>query len=567
MPNTLMETSPNYVRVTRRQPDVEDYIEMLRRHRSWVIGPAFAGLVITVAVACWLPDTFESRAVLRIMPQSVPATMVPAAVIGQMQTRLEQMQVEILGRPHLMALIQQPTLDLYKKERAHRPLDDVAEDMRLKDIRVIPYDPGTARNRGAQAFVISFRYPDKFKAQMVVRELTTSFQDTNFRLQANQANITANFVGDELKKAKERMEAKQQELTQFVTENQGRLPENYQANTMALGTFQHDLQANEDQIGRDQVIKSTYESDLANTRLLLEGARANLQRVEVTPGAASVRNTTLINLNNDIHTLEQQLEEYLRRYKPSMPEVVTAQAKLAKLKEDRDRLQAEEEAAAAGSPGATTRLVSNPAAEQQVRTLETNERRIKANMDFVTQEITALTRRAETLRKNVADAGTRIASSPVVVQKYNNLTEAVALAKEEFNAESRRKDQSDSMQNLEEHKAGENLEVLESANLPETSSDPNRPAIVGIGTFLGLFVGFAMAGAKELKNTSLKNLKDVRAYTNLPILSSIPLLENALLVRRKRRLAWLAWASAVVVGIVLMCGAAYYRYSGSVGPS
>ena len=69
-----------------------------------------------------------------------------------------------------------------------------------------------------------------------------------------------------------------------------------------------------------------------------------------------------------------------------------------------------------------------------------------------------------------------------------------------------------------------------------------------------------LAGAREMKNTSLKNLKDVRAYTNLPVLSSIPLLENALLVRRKRRLSWLAWSSAVIVGSIAMSVAAYYYY-------
>jgi hypothetical protein len=56
----------------------------------------------------------------------------------------------------------------------------------------------------------------------------------------------------------------------------------------------------------------------------------------------------------------------------------------------------------------------------------------------------------------------------------------------------------------------------------------------------------------------LKNLKDVRAYTNLPVLSSIPLLENGLLVRRKRRLFWLAWSSAVMVGVAAMAAALYY---------
>ena len=68
---------------------------------------------------------------------------------------------------------------------------------------------------------------------------------------------------------------------------------------------------------------------------------------------------------------------------------------------------------------------------------------------------------------------------------------------------------------------------------------------------------------KEVKNTALKNLKDVRAYTNLAVLSSIPLLENALLVRRKRRLVWLAWSSAIIIGVTLMSGSMYFYMSSS----
>jgi len=71
-----------------------------------------------------------------------------------------------------------------------------------------------------------------------------------------------------------------------------------------------------------------------------------------------------------------------------------------------------------------------------------------------------------------------------------------------------------------------------------------------------------LAGAQEIRNTSLKNLKDVRAYTNMPVLGSIPLLENALLVRRKRRLVWLAWSSAVILGFILMSGSMYYHLTG-----
>ena len=43
-----MAAADNYANVSRRPPDVEDYIDMLRRYRSWIIGPTFAGLVIAV---------------------------------------------------------------------------------------------------------------------------------------------------------------------------------------------------------------------------------------------------------------------------------------------------------------------------------------------------------------------------------------------------------------------------------------------------------------------------------------------------------------------------------------
>jgi capsular polysaccharide biosynthesis protein len=113
---------------------------------------------------------------------------------------------------------------------------------------------------------------------------------------------------------------------------------------------------------------------------------------------------------------------------------------------------------------------------------------------------------------------------------------------------------------LEDRSAGENLEVLDAATLPIKPSEPNRWLIVGAGTGIGLILGLFLAGAQEVKDSTMKGLKDVRAYSNLNILTSIPLLENALLVRRKRRLTWLAWSSATIVGVVIMSTSVYYYY-------
>src|SRR5215471_18858167 len=192
-----MAAATNYVTVTRRPPDVEDYIDMLRRYRSWLIGPMFAGLVIAVVVAFLWPDTYVSQAVMRITPQQISDRLVPAVVNMQMQQRLEQMRQEILSRGSLSELIQRPSLNLYPKERQRYPLEDIVQDMRNKAIRIQTVDVGGGR--GASAFTISFSYTDRFKAQSVVREQVTKFTEQNVTVQRNQANLTTQFLGDELK--------------------------------------------------------------------------------------------------------------------------------------------------------------------------------------------------------------------------------------------------------------------------------------------------------------------------------------------------------------------------------
>ena len=109
-----------------------------------------------------------------------------------------------------------------------------------------------------------------------------------------------------------------------------------------------------------------------------------------------------------------------------------------------------------------------------------------------------------------------------------------------------------------QRKAGENLETLDVPSLPVAPTKPNRYAIIGAGFALSMILGVGMAGLQEAKDTSLKNLKDVRAYTNLPVLCSIPLLENTMLVKRKRRLTYLAWSAAVLVGAAAVSGAVIY---------
>jgi hypothetical protein len=117
---------------------------------------------------------------------------------------------------------------------------------------------------------------------------------------------------------------------------------------------------------------------------------------------------------------------------------------------------------------------------------------------------------------------------------------------------------------MENRKQGETLELLDPASLPQTQSEPKRPVVISIGAAIGLLLGIVIAAAREIKDTSLKNLKDVRAYTQMAILGSVPLLENDFVVRRRKRMAWLGWTTSTLAAAVIMAGSVVYYYISKV---
>ena len=62
--------------VPRRALDFEDYIDILRRNVRWIIGPAFAGIVVSTVVAYLMEDTYVSQAAIRIVPQQISGDIV-----------------------------------------------------------------------------------------------------------------------------------------------------------------------------------------------------------------------------------------------------------------------------------------------------------------------------------------------------------------------------------------------------------------------------------------------------------------------------------------------------------
>src|SRR5271166_5371517 len=102
---------------------------------------------------------------LRITPSQIPENLVPATFNQQMSDRISAMWQDVVSRSSLSELIQRPSLDLYRKERNSKPLEDVIEEMKNKDIKIEILGLQQTGGKPNSAFTISYRYPDRYKAQ------------------------------------------------------------------------------------------------------------------------------------------------------------------------------------------------------------------------------------------------------------------------------------------------------------------------------------------------------------------------------------------------------------------
>src|SRR2546425_10450579 len=262
-----MQGQQVYLSFQRRALDVEDYVDILRRHWMWIIGPSFAGLVIAVIVAFLWPDTFLSYAVMRITPSQVSDRIVPTNFNLHMQDRLSTMLQDVTSRSKLIDMIKK--YNLYPAEQAKRPLEDIVEDMRLS-IHIDAVEAKGAQQpqqRGmGSAFRIAYSYLNKNDAQKIVQEMVNSFMSQNVIDRRAKSRITTEFLSEEVKSAKANLDSIENELIAFKLRNAGKLPEELQSNLQMQNSYQQQLGAVQEVLNRNQQDKMMLETNLQNLK-------------------------------------------------------------------------------------------------------------------------------------------------------------------------------------------------------------------------------------------------------------------------------------------------------------
>jgi polysaccharide chain length determinant protein (PEP-CTERM system associated) len=548
------------VAVQRRAFDLEDYVEVARRQRTWILGPAFLGLVVGVITAFLWEDSYVARGKIRITPPQVPARLVPGNVGEELTARINAIAQEIITRSSLQNLIQ--TYNLYPEDRKRLPMEDVIDRMR----KSIGIDNIESYSRSGapryHVFGVSFVYSDRRLAQRICSELIDRFTKQSIESRLNSSRQTTLFLSDQYEAAKRELDDLDARIAVFRSKYFGELPEQEQMIVTRISTMESSLQATTGQLNRAQQDRIQLETQL---RELREQAAALSQPPQ--PGEpvalAAQTNPRIVELQREIERGKNSLRLLLESYTDSHPDVRRLSSFIEARETQLKEIIEEEKKRLAEAPrGQAPAARAIPAENlRKLRELSSAIARVQAALQAKDIEIEDYNRQINELKIRIKATQSKMESGVAVGQEYLQLVRDRELAARRYEDLGRKLQDSNMATDLVSRGQSETMEVLESPIIPEEPIAPNRPLIIGVSIALGLALGIGLASFREIKDTSLKNLKDVRVYTRLTVLGSIPLLEDDFVVKRRRRLSILLWALAVLIGSLLMAGAVFYYYT------
>jgi uncharacterized protein involved in exopolysaccharide biosynthesis len=540
---------------TRRQLDIDDYGVILRRNRAWILAPMFEALVASVVIAFLWQDTYVSVATIRVAPPQVPESFVPANTSQDIQGRVNAMVQLILDRATLTNIIN--THGLYKSKLARMPMDDVIEEMKLNDVQVIPVrqslNAGQRETQQYPAFEIRFAYSERFTAQKVTTDLVARFLEENVREVSQQAVSTTQFLQDRWEESKKKLDELEQRLSVFRAQNMGRLPEEQQNNYQQLTAMQAqklNLNMSMNRVNQERLL---YENQLRIYRgqlVSLKDPNAPEQAAEQTDGQVAEK-------NREVAQYEDSLATARERYKENYPDVQRLVNLLAGARSRRQSMLKQEPGKLDNPP---PRAASGQFLREQ-RDLEAEAQRMQGMIQAKDLEMEDYRKQSAQVDGTIRNYEARIQSTPVGIREYDELIRDRDLAKKNYEDLDRRLSSSAMSTALQNRQQGERLEQLDSPSLPQTPSQPKRPLIIAVGTGFGLLAGLCLCALKETRNRALHSAKDIRAYSQIPLLGNIPLFERSDVVRRRRRAAWVGWAAGCLAGIVIMCGSVAHYYA------
>jgi polysaccharide chain length determinant protein (PEP-CTERM system associated) len=471
-----------------RELTMQDYMEMLKRRFWLLLTLPVLFLVGGFGISHLVTPQYMSQTLVIIEQQKVPEDYVKSVISEDLDERLASMKEQILSRSRI-----QPIIERYNLFPDSKYTMDDRVEMTQKAIGVKPIPSATG---GMPGFFITFRAQDPRTAQQVCSEITSLFITENLSVREQSAEGTTDFLKQQLADSKAKLDEQDAKLAAFQQKYIGRLPEQESSNANTLQALTTQLDAATQSVNHAQ-----------QNVTFLEAMVSQQTREQSRPDGAGGPSTDERRVQ--LKALLTQKQELETLYTPDYPDVVAITRKIADLQAEIAHMPAQP-AASTPPPAATASAPESPQLQQ-----------LRAQLHAAQQSMAEAKQQQSAIEGRVRDYEAKIESSPVIEEEYKQITRDHETALQFYNTLLTKMNESSMATALERRQQGEQFRLMDAANLPQEPTSPNRVVFAGGGFGIGLVLGLLIAGLLEYRDTSVRNERDIFAFTKLPTLAII----------------------------------------------
>jgi polysaccharide chain length determinant protein (PEP-CTERM system associated) len=462
--------------------------DVARRRRVLALGVFAAVVAAAVSFALYLPDLFRATAIV-LVDRPVAESIARPAVAGELESRLHVIKQETLSRDRLTELITR--FDLYPELRDNGAMETALERTR-DDIQVELNGPEQVSGRTKTvAFKLHYAGRSREKVADVTNAIATFYVAQNDRMRSEEAAQTSQFLKQQLQDAKAELDRQENSVKSYNTRHVGQLPQQFELNLASLDRLNTQLRMN----GERQLQANEQRTRLMDDSLLLD-TTTGMPILEPDRG------------RERLEKLKQDLKEREAQFTEKHPDVQRLREEIAKLERD-----------VAAGPAAKP---AGPVVTDATEAVSRLRRSRRQSLQGIEAEIAQLKSEETSLRASIAGIEGRLQSMPERQQELSMVSRDRQSAKDIYDSLLKRYEEAQMVESMETDRRGERFRVLEAAQAPEGPSAPNRLSLMLLGVLLALGLAATAVLVAEQFDTSFHSLDELKAFTHIPVLVTIP---------------------------------------------
>ncbi len=476
----------------------ENLAKLWRRRRWLGVSVFLLSFAAAATFVLSLPDIYSATATVLVKPGPGDGTQAANAVED---TELDSVSEAVLSRSRLLGLVDR--FDLYPEMRRTKSADAVLKRMRQDILLQRKPDDQRSELDPTFAFTLSYQGWNPQVVAQVTNTLATSFVDENNSMRLRQTSDTVNSLQAQLTDIKQKLDSQEQKINAFKDSHMGELPEQQAANLSTLQQLNTQLHENAESLASAMQRRETMLKQMTDS------------------GDA------------DLGQLELELASLRTRYTEAYPDVIRIKSQIAALK----RSQTAQDAA------------PKPASPQQQQ------------YQSLDSEIKSYRQEDERLRGQIAAYQGRVENVPLRAQQLQALTQGYNETQDVYSSLLKRYEQARLMQAPQGGNGGQ-YRVLEPAIAPIDAAGPARLRLLLMCLVLCLGLTAATVLVAEQLDTSFHSVDELRSFTRVQVLASIPKIVTRGDIWRQRLRTGTAIVS-LLLALVVLTQASYFLGRGN----